>query len=122
MAEKARLFHDHRLLEFILNTSEPQSHKRIGRSVWGFDNDVWERQRVNTFLARTFPKCLQNPEMKHHRLGTGNKYLAAASPFDQEWGIGFREDDLDARDPHLWRAKNCSGRLFLPSAASFATI
>ena len=54
MAEKARLFHDNRALELVLRTSEPQSHKRIGRSVWGFDDAIWERECENAVLARTF--------------------------------------------------------------------
>ena len=55
MAEKARFFHDHRALKLILSTSEPQSHKRIGRSVRGFDKAIWERQRENAVLAGTLP-------------------------------------------------------------------
>ena len=74
MTEKARLFHDNRALELImLSTSAPQSHKRIGRSIRGFDNAIWERERENAVLAGTFAKFSQNPEMKHHLLGTGNK-------------------------------------------------
>ena len=74
MAKIARLFHDHRALELILSTSEPQSHKRIGRNVRGFDNAIWERELENAVLAGTFVKFSQNPEMKHHLLGTGNKF------------------------------------------------
>ena len=59
MAEKARLFRDNRALEVILSTSEPQSHKRIGRSVRGFDNAIWERERENIVLAGTFAKFTQ---------------------------------------------------------------
>ena len=54
MAEKARLVHDHRALEPILCSSDPQSHKRIGRSVRRFDHAIWERERENPVLARTF--------------------------------------------------------------------
>ena len=86
---KARLFHEHRVLEFILSTSEPQSHKRINRSVPGLDKAIWERERENAVLARTFAVFSQNPEMKRHLLGTGNERLAEASPFDQMWGAGL---------------------------------
>ena len=110
MTEKARLFHDHRVLEYIMSTSEPQSHKRIGRSVQGLDNAIWERKRQNAALARTFAKFSQNPEMKHHSLGTGNERLAKASPFDQVWGTGLRADDSDAHNPHLWRGKKLLGQ------------
>ena len=105
MAEKAHLFHEHRALELILSTSEAQSHKGIKRSVRGFDNAVWERERENDVLAGTVAKFSQNPGTKHHLLGTGNKILAETSPFDQVWGIGLRANDPDAHEPHLWRGK-----------------
>ena len=54
MAEKVRLFLDHRALELILTTSEPQWHKCIGQSVRGFDNAIWERERENAVLAGRF--------------------------------------------------------------------
>ena len=101
MAEKARLFHDHRALEPILSTSEPQSHKRIGRSVRRFNNAIRKRERKHAVLPGTFATFLQNTAMQHHLLGTGNKILAEASHFDQMWGIGLRVDDPDARDPRL---------------------
>ena len=82
MAKRACLFHGNRALDLILSTLEPQSHKRIGRSIRGFDNAIWERERENAVLAGTLAKFSQNSEMKHHLLGTGNKLLAEASPFD----------------------------------------
>ena len=111
MAEKARLFHDHRALELILSTSEPQSRKRVGRSVRSFDNAIWERERGYAVLAGAFAKFSQNPEMKHHLLGTGsNKLLPEPSLFDQVRGIGLRANDPDAHDPHLWRGNNFLGQ------------
>ena len=57
MAKKARFFHNHRALELILSTPEPQSHKRIERSIRDFDNAIWERERENAILAGTFDFC-----------------------------------------------------------------
>ena len=81
MAEKGTPFlHDNRAPEFILDTSEPQSHKHIGRSVRGFDNTIWEREREKNVLAEIFSTFSQSPEM------TGIKLLAEASPFDHVCG------------------------------------
>ena len=45
--------------------------------------------------------------MKHHRLSTGNKRLAEASPLDPVWGIGLRADVAD--DPRQWRGNHLLG-------------
>ena len=61
MAEKARLFHDHRALERMVCSSDPQSHERIGRSVRGFDHTLRERERENSVVAGTIAKFSQKP-------------------------------------------------------------
>ena len=73
----------------------------------------FDRVREDAVLAGNFAKFSQNPTMKYHLLSTGTKNLAEASPFDPVWGIGLRADDLDARDPRLWR-----GKIFLGKALS----
>ena len=47
--------------------------------------------------------------MKHHRLSTGNKRLAEASPLDPVWGVGLRADDPRANHPRQWRWKKLLG-------------
>ena len=125
MAEKARFSHDHSALELILGTSGTPIAQAHRTKRPGFDNANWERERENAIFAETCVKFSQNPGMKHHLLGTGNKLLAEATPFDQVWDIGLRADDADdpdVHDPHFWRGKTCSGRLFIPSATSFPTL
>ena len=61
------------------------------------------------FSLGILPNFRKNPEIKHHLLGTGNKFLAEARSFDQVWGIGLRADGPDAHDPHLWRGSNLLG-------------
>ena len=106
-----------------MGTSESQSHKRIGRSARGFDNAIWERERENAVFAGTFAKFSQNPEMKHHLLGTVNNLLAEASPFDQGRGIALRADNPDAHEPPLVARKELAraGSFYRPRPPS-ATI
>ena len=113
MAEKARLFKDHRAVELIMSSPDPSTHKRIGRSVRNFDSAVWDRQKQNAVLSGNYAKFTQNPAMKHHLLSTGNKRLAEASPLDPVWGIGLRADDPRAKGPHQWR-----GNILLGEALS----
>ena len=51
MAEKARLFQDHRTEELVMSSPDPSAHKRIGGGVCNFDNAVWNR--VGTAFAKT---------------------------------------------------------------------
>ena len=43
MAEKARLFKDHRVLELIMSSPDPSTRKRIDRGVCNFDSAHWDR-------------------------------------------------------------------------------
>ena len=96
MVEKARSFKDHRAVELIISSSDPSTHKRVGRGVRNFDTTVWDREKQNAVISGNFFKFTQNPAMKH---------LAEASPLDTVWGIGPRADDPHAKDPHKWREK-----------------
>ena len=46
MAEKARLFKDHRAVELIMSSPDPSTHKRIGRGVRNFDSAAWDREKA----------------------------------------------------------------------------
>ena len=88
MAEKARLFKDHNALELIMSSPDPSTHKRIGRGVCNFDSAVWDREKQNGELGGNCAKFTQIPALKNHRLSTGNKRLAEASPLDPVWSPG----------------------------------
>ena len=112
MAEKARLFKEHRAVELIMSSSDPSTHKRVGRGVRNFDTAVWDREKQNAVFSGNYAKFTQNPAMKLHLLSTGNKLLAEASPLDPVWDTGLRADDPRAKDPHKWRGKNLLGEAF----------
>ena len=100
MAEKARFLKDHRAVELIMSSSDPSTHKHVGRGVRTFDTDVWDRGKPNAVLSGNYAKFTQTSAMKFHILSTANKQLARASPLDPVWGIGLRTDDPHAKDPH----------------------
>ena len=106
MAEKARLFKDHRAVKLIMSSPDPSTHKRIDRGVRNLDSAVWDREKQNAVQSGNYANFTQNPAMKHHLLSTGNKRLAEASPLDPVWGIGLRADDPRAKGPRQWRGEN----------------
>ena len=61
MAEKARLFKDHRARELIMSSPGPSAHEHIGRGVRNFGSAVWDREKKNAVLSGTYAKFTQNP-------------------------------------------------------------
>lgn len=109
MWQKASLFGDDRTAERILATDDPAEAKRLGRTVAGFDENVWSQRRFEIVVDGNRAKFGQHEDLGRYLLGTGSQVLAEASPVDTEWGIGFAADHPDARKPSRWRGKNLLG-------------
>ena len=109
MAQKASLFGDEVTLGKILMIPDPRIAKRLGRSVQGFDEDVWQTHRREIVLRGSEAKFSQNPDLLSFLLSTGECILVEASPFDCIWGIGLNEDDPRALDPARWRGTSLFG-------------
>ncbi|MCO5170687.1 MAG: NADAR family protein [Planctomycetes bacterium] len=109
MAEKARLFSDEATRARILATDSPREQKRLGRQVAGFDDAVWERERLEVVVRGNRAKFSQDPALLAALLATGDKALVEASPYDRIWGIGRRPTDPKAQEPAAWRGLNLLG-------------
>lgn len=109
MAEKARLFGDAAVRAKILASSSPREHKALGRTVAGFEHDVWEQACVDIVVRGNLAKFRQNPAMLAALLATGDKQLVEATPLDKIWGVGLRADDPQIHDPANWRGQNLLG-------------
>jgi ribA/ribD-fused uncharacterized protein len=109
MAEKARMFEDADAERRILSSSDPAEAKRIGRTVRGFDERVWEQHRFAAVVRGNRAKFEQHPELASFLISRGEEVLVEASPNDSVWGIGLRETDGAARDPRRWPGLNLLG-------------
>jgi ribA/ribD-fused uncharacterized protein len=54
-------------------------------------------------------KFTQNESLKEQLLATANKLLVEASPYDQIWGIGMKEEDEGIDNPINWKGQNLLG-------------
>jgi predicted NAD-dependent protein-ADP-ribosyltransferase YbiA (DUF1768 family) len=63
MYEKARLFGDEVIMKQILETRDPRAHKRLGRLVSGFKQDVWEANRLKIVYQGNHAKFSQNADL-----------------------------------------------------------
>ncbi len=109
MAEKARLFEDHKMLAAIMKTNQPKAIKAYGRAVQNFDNRIWEQHSFDIVKRGNIAKFSQNPELWNVLKQTGHRLLVEASPYDRIWGIGMKSSDPHANHPLKWRGKNGLG-------------
>ncbi|CAM9652716.1 unnamed protein product [Scytosiphon promiscuus] len=113
MAEKAKLFVDEDSWRRIMATDEPRVHKKLGREVGGYSQEVWDQHKWDIVMRASYAKFTQNKHMRERLLDTGERRLAEASPLDPVWGIGLRADDPAARTPALWQGQNLLGDVLM---------
>lgn len=108
MYQKAKLFGDDEVAGEVLAGAElhPRAIKTLGRRVRGFDETTWaaERERIveeGTRLKMTRPAHDGQVGLGELLLGTGDRELVEASPYDRVWGVGFRARDAE-RNRERW--------------------
>lgn len=109
MAEKARIFRDREMFYSILRETSPKNIKALGRKVKKFDSDVWDRVKFDIVVKGNYAKFSQNKELFDFLMGTGDRILVEASPYDTVWGIVLRESDMNSKYPNKWRGQNLLG-------------
>ena len=55
-----------------MSSSDPSTHKRVGRGVRNFDTVAWDREKQNAVFSGNYDKFTQNPAMTNHLLSTEN--------------------------------------------------
>lgn len=109
MYKKALLFEDNAIAKEILKSKSPKKIKGFGRLVSGFDSAVWDEHKGNIVVQGNILKFSQNPELKEYLLGTVDKILVEASPYDKVWGIGMKKGSVGICDPKKWKGQNLLG-------------
>ncbi|NLU69038.1 NADAR family protein [Streptomyces sp. HNM0574] len=109
MAGKARLFGDGEAERRIIAASHPGEAKAVGRTVRGFDEAVWRRERYAVVVEGCVRKFGEDDALREFLLGTGNRVLVEASPLDRVWGVGLAADDDRVRHPGQWLGENLLG-------------
>lgn len=109
MAEKAKLFNDEKTRREILNAVHPKDMKALGRQVRNFDEEIWNKEKYKIVFEGNIHKFSQNKELKRFLLSTKNKIIVEASPYDEVWGIGMKQDDKDVNDMLKWKGENLLG-------------
>jgi len=109
MANKAIVFQDLDSYTKIMASTDSREQKALGRKIKGFNDETWDKYKIDIVRMGTYLKFSQHPELKEYLLSTGNKIIVEASPYDRVWGIGLSETDPKRFDPKLWRGHNLLG-------------
>jgi hypothetical protein len=68
------------------------------------------RQKRDAIVdASCLHKFAAHAKLREFLLGTGERVLVEASPYDRIWGIGLGRDADGAKDPERWRGDNLLG-------------
>lgn len=109
MAQKALLFGDSEIYKKIMEAYHPKQFKDLGRKISGFDENVWNCNKSDIVIKGNLAKFSQNEELKSFLLGTGERILVEASPYDKIWGIGMSANDTKCENPETWNGENLLG-------------
>ena len=81
----------------ILNTNDPKTMKRLGREIPNFDEEIWDKHKLNVVASGIYYKFSQNIPLFILLLNTRYSVLVEAADYDRIWGIGLKDKDAEKR-------------------------
>lgn len=99
---KAVVFGDNETAAKILQTNNPREQKQLGRSVKGFNADIWNLVSRDFVFRANMAKFSQNRDLRNTLIGTAGTLLIEASHLDKIWGIGYDEENAVQVNRDFW--------------------
>lgn len=113
MYSKAILFNDFEIANQILSTNNFRTIKALGRRVRGFEDSIWDENKLNIIYNGLYAKFSQNLDLKNQLLNTNNKLLVECAVKDKIWASGMSMKDSDRFRPYLYSGTNYLGQLLM---------
>lgn len=113
MYEKAKLMGDTVIMEKVLKTENPKDIKALGRQVSPWNEELWQRHRLEIVTKVCLAKFRCNPDMAEKLKATGGKIIVEASPDDKVWGIGMKDNEPGIENPLNWKGLNLLGEALM---------
>lgn len=100
---KAVFFGDEEMAEQILASKTPQEARNLGQKVRNYDDEQWDKVRVDRMRTAVRHKFYQNENLRKQLMDTRyeGKTFVEASYYDRIWGIGYNEHDAE-RNINNW--------------------
>lgn len=109
MMEKALVFEDYDIYRQMKASIFPNDVKALGRRVKGFNDEEWDKHKVDVVTKASYLKFNQNEDLMKIMIEHKDLTLVEASPVDKIWGIGLHFDDDDVLDESKWKGQNLLG-------------
>lgn len=109
MYNKAVCFGDCEVARCILHTDDVARIKEYGRSVSGYNDNIWSGIRQIIVYDGLMEKFSQNEKLKKRLLDTDDAILAECAVRDCIWGIGLSMKDDRRFDISKWKGQNLLG-------------
>lgn len=109
MYQKAVIFGDSKTAKKILEESNPEKVKALGREVSDYNDAAWSAVRQAVVYRGLLAKFGQNAELKRKLLDTGDDILAECAFADKVWGIGVSTKDPGRANMENWKGQNLLG-------------
>ncbi len=109
MYAKAMLFGDADVARQIAANDDPAVQQRLGQTVQGFDQTLWDHWKIDIVYRGNRAKFAQNDGALRQLRNTGGTLLVEANPRDWIWGNGRQIDDPLGHAPDNWRGTNLLG-------------
>ena len=98
----------------IISTSSAAQCLSLGKSIKSNDdtlNTRWQKEADLVMMKGCRAKFCQNPHLASFLLGTGNKSLVEANPYDKYWSAGLSLDDSKLCNSQSWPGQNKLGSI-----------
>lgn len=106
---KAKIFKDEVTAAKILAAKFPGDHKRLGKEVTPFVEEIWVQRRDGIMDHGTFHKFDQNKDLRRVMFQSLDTKFVEAAANDKIWGIGLGITDSRISDPTKWNGLNLLG-------------
>ncbi|GAB1521475.1 hypothetical protein RhiTH_004571 [Rhizoctonia solani] len=73
----------------ILDTTNPSALLKLSGQIPGFNESVWQRERIRLLMTANWLRFTQDSSMKARLLGTKSRELIESDPNDRYLGVGY---------------------------------
>ena len=106
---KALVCGDMDVFHKIMEESDPKEHKKLGRQVTPYDDDLWKSVARQVVTRGCWLKFMQNKDIWAELDLTGDSLLVECAPRDTRWGIGMGINNSKCANKNKWRGTNWLG-------------
>ena len=115
---KAAAMGDLARFDAIAESTSPGDAKCLGRGIWPFDQDLWNRLVLPVAYEVVLQKFAQLPDLQEILLSTADRALAEMTSADSIWGTGVDVGSEEAADASKWPGTNILGWALMEARVS----